>query len=138
LYTRRRFSEGDRGGNYLFIEHDYKLHGYWDDQISTEEPYTTVRRLAAHVGQNDALSAAGQRGAGTLDPGDWIDEGHELAKKYVYTRGVLETIAAREDHFHLGSLRPLQTYYADAETISEQQAVVAAHRLAALLTQLLH
>ena len=137
LFTASRFPEGDHGGNYLNIEHDYKLHGFWDDQVSTEQPYDTVRSLATAVARNMELAAAGKQAAAALDPGTWIDEGHELANRHVYTPEVLRKIAAREGHSHLGALHLPESYYADAEAVSERQAVVAGHRLAALLQKLL-
>jgi S1/P1 Nuclease len=137
LFTRERFPQGDHGGNYLNIEHDYTLHGFWDDQVSTEQPYETIRRLAHDVGQNRELAAAGEQAAASLDPGVWIDEGHQLAIQYVYTPEVLAKVAAREGHSHLGALHPAESYYQNAETASERQAVIAGHRLARLLQQLL-
>ena len=137
LFTSQRFPEGDHGGNYLDIEHDYNLHAFWDDQVSTERPYQTIRRLAHDVAQNSELAAAGAKAAATLDPGVWIDESHELAIQYVYTPEVLAKVAAREGHSHLGALHPPESYYQNAESVSERQAVVAGHRLAKLLEQVL-
>ena len=92
LFTSSRFPEGDHGGNYLNIEHDYKLHGFWDDQVSTEEPYDTVRRLAAEVGRNAELAAAGQQRAAALDPGH-LDRRRPRAGKAV----CVHAGGARED-----------------------------------------
>ena len=69
LFTSQRFPEGDHGGNYLDIEHDYNLHAFWDDQVSTEKPYQTIRRLAHDVARNSELAAAGAKATATLDPG---------------------------------------------------------------------
>jgi hypothetical protein len=74
LYTKNRFRRGDHGGNYLEFEHDWDLHAFWDEQISNDEPYETLRVLAANLGQNRKLQAAGREAAPTLDPGKWIDE----------------------------------------------------------------
>ncbi len=137
LFTSRRYPGGDHGGNYLAFSHSYPLHAFWDDQISTEEPYQTVRSLATELSHNAELSAAARQAAASLDPGAWIDEGHELAKKYVYTPEVVAKIAAREGHTHLGELNLSPQYAADAETVAERQAAIAGHRLAKLLEQLL-
>jgi hypothetical protein len=137
LVTASRFESGDHGGNYLHISHDYKLHAFWDDQICTEEPYRTIRGLAASLAKNAELAAAVQPQVAALDPGVWIDEGHELAKKFAYTPEIMEKIAGREFHPHLGDLNPSPKYYVDAEALSEKQAVLAAHRLARMLEQLL-
>jgi hypothetical protein len=137
LVTRRRFPEGDRGGNLLHADRDFPLHAFWDSQVSIDEQYHTLQRLATSVGQNAQLAAAGKEAAASLDPGTWIDEGRELARQYVYTPEVLQKIADREGHTHLGELRLSPQYEAAAETVAERQAIVAAHRLAVLLEHLL-
>jgi len=137
LFTTHRFRGNDHGGNYLEVAHDYPLHGFWDDQISTDEPYETVRILATDLEQNPELTAAGESAAGKLDVGQWIDESHVLAKKYVYTPEVMQQVAAREKHSHLGELELPASYESDAENVSERRAVEAGHRLARLLNELL-
>ena len=137
LFTTHRFRNGDHGGNYLEYSHDYPLHGFWDAQISTDEPYDTICLLAADLNRNPGLTAAGVGAAAKLDPGDWIDESHQLAKQYVYTPEVMKKIAAREQHSHLGALNPPPSYEANAEEMSERRAVEAGHRLAKLLEELL-
>lgn len=137
LVTSRRYPGGDHGGNYLHYSHDFPLHAYWDSVISTEETYDTNRLLATELLLNAELATAGEQAAASLDPGTWIDEGCALAKKYVYTPEIMQKIAAREGHPHLGDLNPSPQYEGDAETVAERQAVLAGHRLAKLLTQLL-
>jgi hypothetical protein len=137
LVTSRRYPEGDHGGNYLHYQHDYPLHAFWDNVLSTEESYGVIRRSAADLQLNAELGAAAEKAARTLDPGDWIDEGCILAKKYAYSPEVVAKIAAREGHPHLGDLNPSPQYEIDAENVTEQQAVTAGHRLAKLLEQLL-
>lgn len=137
LLTSRRFPGGDQGGNLFDYRHDFTLHSFWDNQVCSDEPYGTVRLVAGELGENAELMAQGERAAETLDPGAWIDEGHELAKKYVYTPEVVTKIAAREGHTHLGELNPSPQYAADAETVAERQAAIAAQRAAKLLNQLL-
>jgi hypothetical protein len=137
LFTLHRFRNGDRGGNYLEIEHGWKLHAFWDDQISTDEPYETIRTLATDLGRNQELTGAGKQAAQSLDIETWIDEGHALAKRHVYTHEVLQKIADREGHSHLGPLDLSDAYKADAQAIAERRAVEAGHRLAKLLEHLL-
>jgi hypothetical protein len=137
LLTAHRYPGGDHGGNFFNYEHGFNLHAFWDDVLCTEEPYETVHLLASSLVHNAELATAGQQAAAQLDPGAWIDEGHELAKQYVYTPEVRQKINAREGHPHLGDLNPSPKYEADAETVSERQAVIAGHRLAKLLEQLL-
>jgi hypothetical protein len=137
LVSARRFREGDHGGNFLDIQHDWKLHAFWDDQVLTDQDYSTQLRLAADLEQNAELAAAGKKAESSLDAGAWIDEGRELALKYGYTREVIDKIAAREGHSHLGPLDLSAEYRADAERLSERRAVESAHRLAKLLGELL-
>jgi hypothetical protein len=137
LYTANRFPGGDHGGNYLEIEHDWKLHAFWDDQVCSEEPYETIRSLAADVRKNVKKSAAGRKAAASIDIENWIDESHQFAKRYAYSEEVLKKVADREGHTHLGPLDLSPEYKANAESLSERRATEAAYRLAKLLEQLL-
>jgi hypothetical protein len=137
LLTAQRFRGGDQGGNLLEIEHGWKLHAFWDEQVSTEAQFATLQLLAGLLARNAELNIVADEAAERLDPGAWIDEGHVLAKKYVYTPEVIARVAAREGHSHLGPLDLSAGYKADAEMISERLAVVAAHRMARILQELL-
>ena len=137
LFTTHRFRGGDHGGNFLAIQHGWDLHGFWDDQISTEEPFETLRIMATNLDQNRKLQAVGRESSAVLDPGKWIDESHELAKRYVYTPEVLEKVADREEHSYLGPLDLPPAYKANAAELAERQAVVAGYRLAKTIEQLL-
>ncbi len=137
LFTTHRFRGGDHGGNYLQIEHDWKLHAFWDDQIATEDAYPTLLVLAANVEQNRKLAEDGRRAAATLDIDKWIDESYDLAKHYTYSKEVLQKVAAREEHSHLGPLDLSANYKSQAEAVSERRAAEAGYRLAATVAQLL-
>ena len=137
LFTTHRFRDGDHGGNFLSPENNYKLHAFWDEGVSVDEPYATCRVLAYDLEQNKELAAAGEKATEKLDVGDWIDESHELCKLYVYTPEVKQQIAAREGHSHLGELDLSPAYKADAENVCERRAVEAGSRLAKTLQQLL-
>jgi hypothetical protein len=137
LYTQNRFRGGDHGGNYLKYAHGWDLHGFWDEQVSTDQGYDNLVNLAAALAQNRKLAEAGHRAAASLDPDKWIDESVELGKRYGYSKEVLQKVAAREGHTHLGPLDLSATYQADAEVVAERRAAEAAHRLAAVVKQLL-
>jgi hypothetical protein len=144
LFTTHRFREGDHGGNFLAPDYAYKtfqggytLHAFWDDAISTDEPYSTCRILAYDLEQNKELAEAGEKATAKLDVGEWIDESHELCKMYVYTPEVKQQIAAREGHSHLGPLDLPPGYATNAEIVAERRAVEAGSRLAKTLQQLL-
>jgi S1/P1 Nuclease len=142
LFTTHRFREGDRGGNLLAPDYAYKtfqggytLHAFWDDAISTDEPYSTCRVLAYDLEQNKELVAAGEKATAKLDIGDWIDESYEICKHSVYTPEVRQQIAAREGHSHLGPLTLPPSYRPDSEIIGERRAMEAGYRLAKVLQQ---
>jgi hypothetical protein len=135
LYTTHRFRGGDHGGNYVPFQHNWDLHGFWDEQISTDEPFGTLRILATDLQQNPKLRAAGERAASTLEPDKWIDESFEIAKKHGYTPEVLNKVSAREGHSHLGPLELSAAYRADAEDVAERRAMESGYRLAKTIEQ---
>ena len=137
LYTTHRYRGGDHGGNYLDMDHAWDLHGFWDEQIATEDSFATLRIFATDLDQNKKLQAAGKQAASTLDPGKWIDESFVLANKYGYTPEVLKKIAAREGHSHLGPLDLPAEYRTNAEDVAERRAVEAGYRLAEAIKQML-
>jgi hypothetical protein len=137
LYTSHRFREGDHGGNYLEYQHNWNLHGFWDDQISTDDSFETHQVLAADLDRNRKLADDGRKAATKLEADSWIDESMELAKRYAYTKEVLAKVAAREGHSHLGPLDLPPNYKIDAETVAERRAVEAGHRLAGAIQQVL-
>lgn len=137
LVSARRFRKGDQGGNFLDIEYDWSLHSFWDSQVSTDDDFETQLRLAENLKRNTELMAAGKKAARSRDIGEWIDESHELAVKFGYTPDVIEKVAAREGHTHLGPLNLPAQYRVDAERVAERRAAEAAFRLAAALEELL-
>ncbi len=137
LYTPNRFPQGDHGGNDLEVEHGWKLHGFWDDQICTQDLFLTLRTLAANSAKNERKAAVGRKAAGTVDIEKWIDESHQHALRSVYTKEVTDLIASREEHTHLGPLNVSAGYRKDAEALAERRAIEAGFRLAALLQQVL-
>jgi hypothetical protein len=137
LYTTHRFRRGDRGGNYLEFAHRWDLHAFWDEQVSTDEPFETLRILATDLRQNPKLAEEGRKATAKLEADQWIDESFDLAKRYAYTKEVLQKVAAREGHSHLGPLDLPASYKADAENVAERRAVEAGFRLAAAIKQVL-
>lgn len=137
LFTTHRFRRGDHGGNYLSYQHGWDLHGFWDDQISNDEPYETLEVLAADLAHNRRLVEDAKRAATTLEVDQWIDESSELARRYAYTKEVLQKVAAREGHSHLSPLDLPPTYRTDAENIAERRAMEAGYRLSAGIAKML-
>lgn len=137
LYTANRFPAGDKGGNELEIEHEWKLHGFWDEQVCTQDSFDTLQVLAANLTKNEKKAAAGNKAAESTDIEKWIDESNDYAKRFVYTNEVLQSVADREDHTHLGQLNVSSSYKSDAEALAERRAIEAGYRLAKLLDELL-
>jgi hypothetical protein len=137
LFTTHRFRGGDRGGNNLFIEHQWNLHAFWDEQICIDESFETLRVLATDLQHNQELVAAGQRAAASINIDKWIDESHDLALRYAYTKEVLNKVADREGRSHLGPLDLSAEYRSEAENLAERRAVEAGFRLAKLIQQFL-
>jgi hypothetical protein len=137
LFTAHRFRRGDHGGNFLDYEHGWDLHAFWDEQISNDKGYENLVVLARDLDQNNKLTDDGRKAGAILDPEKWIDESAVLAKRYAYSKEVLQKVAAREGHTHLGSLDLSLTYKVDAENIAEQRAIEAAYRLAGAVKQML-
>jgi hypothetical protein len=138
LFTARRFRGGDKGGNDLAIEHDWPLHAFWDDQVCSEDEFTTLQILARQLHANPKQAEAGRNAAAaSLDIEKWIDESFELAISNTYTPEVLEKVAAREERTHLAPLDLPPEYRSNAESIAERRAAEAGFRLARLLEKLL-
>jgi hypothetical protein len=138
LYTANRFPGGDHGGNDLEIDHEWKLHAFWDSQVCTQEAFATLQLLAANLTKNEKKAAAGRDAAVSTDIERWIDESNSLAKRYVYTEEVLQKVGGREDNSHLGPLDLPANYRSDAESLAELRAIEAGYRLAKLLDELLN
>ena len=138
LVTRQRFPEGDRGGN-LFSARARLSAARVLGQSDLDRRAVPDRcgGWRPRWRRTPSWPRPASRPPRRSIPATWIDEGRELARQYVYTPEVLQKIADREGHTHLGDLRLSPQYEAEAETVAERQAVVAAHRLAALLEQLL-
>jgi hypothetical protein len=137
LFTAHRFRRGDHGGNFLDYEHGWDLHAFWDEQISNDKGYENLVVLARDLDQNTKLADDGRTAGAILDPDKWIDESAVIAKRYAYSQEVLQKVAAREGHTHLGSLDLSPTYKVDAENIAERRAIEAAYRLAGSVKQML-
>ena len=106
LYTTHRFRSGDHGGNYLEYEHGWNLHGFWDEQISTDEPFETLRMLATDLDQNPKLKADGKKAAATLDPDKWIDESFVARQAIRLHEGSAQESRRPRRAFALGPARP--------------------------------
>lgn len=138
LHTPNRFPRGDHGGNDLEIEHEWKLHAFWDSLVCTQESFETLQVLAANLSKDERKAAVGRKAASSTDIEKWIEESNDFAKRLAYAKEIRDTISARESHAHLGPLQASKEYRADAEALAERRAIEAGYRLGKLLNQLLH
>ena len=143
-----QFPQGDKGGNAMLVLRDppypssqMNLHFLWDalpGEYRTEQP---AIYLAAGLRADPAFSR--QKLKQQLDIHDfaaWAYESHDLAVKYAYCNGTLETATAME-HGQPGEGAQIPGvppgYVAQAEQIAFQRLVLAGYRTADLLNALL-
>lgn len=127
-YMSAVFPEGDRGGNDYFVQFDNKrknLHQIWDGGVSafvgdhTQDQINTISNsIMAHYPEH----YFGDR-VNKLKPEDWVIEGMENAKQYVYNTPKNQKVSAE--------------YIEQGKQIIEQEAALAGYRLARLLNQLM-
>ena len=137
LFTARRFPDGDSGGNLLFVGERKTLHSYWDGRVLDTHDFKVIRRTARSLASDEGLQAIGQSAAKVQEPIDWIAEGRELARTYVYTEQIRSTVASAEDKTNLEILDLPKSYDQDAKQIAHRRVVMAGYRLADLLRRLL-
>ena len=137
LYTSNRFPRGDEGGNMLEIEHNWKLHAFWDEQVCKQDDFGTLQTIAANLVKNEQKAAIGRKAAASVDIETWIKESNAHAKRTAYSDELLQKVASREDHSHLGPLELSAEYRSAAEALAERRAVEAGFRLGKLLNELL-
>jgi hypothetical protein len=136
LFTSARFPKGDEGGNGIMVRGKLKLHAYWDNAISRDRKYNGVRRKAFDLLNNQGLGAVGKEAIKSLQPEDWIQEGHEIAKRDVYTDHIRKMVPDAEGRENLGDMNTPREYDRSSAQIGEKRAVEAGYRLAALLERL--
>ena len=90
LYTKHVFKDGDRGGNSI-LGKKYKLHGIWDWAIADNG--IGWKDLEQRVNKLDQLDLKVKQ---TVNSSDWLNESHDLAKRYVYTDDIIKTILKSE------------------------------------------
>lgn len=139
LYSRLTFPDpaGDKGGNAIPVQPEKNLHAYWDGllgwEISFDEARERASALLAEMKPHQAADAA------ELDPMQWVEQGHELAKAKVYSPQILQAAYEKE----VGNTRRIETivlsdeYQAESKKLAERQIARGAFRLAAMMDQLL-
>lgn len=138
LFTAQNFDDGDQGGNGIKIGSS-NLHSVWDSRIHRNNKYNSIRGKVEELKADAELTARGADAADEMSFAAWIDESHQLAIDSVYTPEILEYVREAEERSRdaFGSITLSQDYYKNAAEIAEVQAVVAGHRLAKLIEQVL-
>jgi len=125
LHTISRFlkseTEGDAGGNRVFVMPGNNLHSLWDSACGTERSDAYVTKYAAGAVAEHPAPPRIEK-----NPKKWIQESARLAIAEVYTFGA-ET-GSREHPLQLS-----ESYVANARRIAEGQVATAGYRLAAVL-----
>lgn len=125
-YVSANFPKGDQGGNLYQIRihgERTKLHRLWDNGVGVlagNNSPENIRYLANRI--TTLYPKSFFRQINDLNPNDWVTEGMENAKKYVYA--VPENQNADEHYIEKG------------QQIAEQEIALAGYRLAALLNQI--
>ena len=135
LFTDRRFSTGDRGGNDVVLRGRGSLHRVWDGLLGEDVSLAGVERVVDAWQADPHLARVGAAASSHLDVNTWMDEGCALARNSVYVPAVLSAVRKFEAVNVEGkpevSLR--DAYVEAAKAVAQRRAVQAGARLAALL-----
>lgn len=113
--------QGDAGGNTVKLDcAKCELHFFWDDLLGMSSELKTVKEAAAQ------LPKANSRLAKKSSEKEWVAEGFEVAKKYVYATPV----GAGDGPFTLNEM-----YKETAKQVAREQVALAGARLANLINK---
>jgi len=120
--------DGDRGGNEYYVRHHnkrVKLHHVWDiglDEFEGEASKDRVNIITNAIMTQYSEAYFGDQ-VNQLEPDDWVKEGVNQAKQYVYNTPQNQALSAQ--------------YIDQGKVISKQQVALAGYRLAKILNQLM-
>jgi hypothetical protein len=142
-----QFPNGDQGGNAEVVlrqppypDSQTKLHALWDQlpgQFKSEE---MCRDLAAGLRSDPRYTRAALKDAlAVKDFAAWAQESHDLAVKYAYLDGQLQSAASAGPNAQAPQQIPglPPGYIAQAEDIALQRVILAGYRTADLLNGLM-
>lgn len=138
LFSQKRFPEGDRGGNLIFIKPGGKLHSKWDGLLGkTLEFKTLVNRTNGLLADEDLMDEIAAASA-TLDVAKWLDESKAAADKFVYTSAIRDGVKLGEsDPSHdLPKIVVPASYAKNATETGRKRVAEAGVRLAKLVEEL--
>jgi len=117
--------QGDAGGNGVYVTPGRNLHALWDGAAGTDSSDSYVNRAAAAISA-DFLERNGRHPRVSKNPGEWVNEGVELAIHEVYAFG---PDAGERD-------RPIaltEQYQSNVRLLARTRLALAGLRLAAVL-----
>jgi S1/P1 Nuclease len=137
LVSRGRFhqSEGDRGGNGIKIKQGKNLHSYWDGLLGNEQPLNDIKGRAADILKSDTIKQAAEKAAEQLSVEKWVQESHDLARKFAYHELILKEVAdgEAEPQKKLHSVDLPEEYRKEAGRRAQLRVAQAGYRLAEIL-----
>jgi hypothetical protein len=136
----------DQGGNLLAVRveigaYPVKLHAFWDQILGTDNHPDSVVRLTESL--RDDVSLATEKlielKTGDDDFRAWAAESYALAKERAYLNGDLPTTVWNEQRLPLPPVDEVPIlpvgYERDAREAARRRVVLASHRLAKLLAE---
>jgi len=136
LYAEKIFPEGDRGANSIPTKQSRNLHALWDGLLGTRYDAGDIARRVKEIKTLPAWADSTSAGL-VLEPLKWLAESSEFARSNVYTPDVLNAVEAAKrsgaDKVEVVDLP--DDYLKAAGSVSQQRAALAAHRLAAILSE---
>jgi hypothetical protein len=135
LYSKGLYPEGDRGASAILTVHRDNLHALWDKALLNRTDFATeqakAKRLAAFGGPSLSIPSKPLQGNAM----DWLYEGHDLAKQFVYTPEVLDALRRWEADLKDGEVTLSVEYRQAMRRTANERAAVATARLTTLLRE---
>jgi len=124
LYSVDRFPNGDRGGNDIAVRGGTNLHALWDDALGHDRRWRRIETMAAEY--RVALDPATP-----LNFQAWAEQGHDLARRVVYTDAIRRAVEAS------ALVDPDSAYRAQMHATAESQIGLAGARTALVVSRLM-
>ena len=140
LFSRNRFTEGDRGGNLIRDSSHGKLHSIWDGNVGLRNNASAaaiLNKARSHLSEA-GLRALGERAARSRNIENWLRQSQVLAVKHGYTAAVLKAVYRKgSGRYDREITITLPRGYIDTvREISDQRVVEAGFRLAEVMKSL--
>ena len=119
LYTVDVFPDGDLGGNRIKVKDSMSIHAIWDSQLGDQSTPEEIAKRTKEIQADTKLMEFADAKANSSHPSAWIQDGRQLAKRYVYTVELFAALAsAPKDTKGNAEIPPLSaTYFSAAARI---------------------